>query len=84
MFSDQDTSERAPRVLDCMSYRSGTDGFDHGHRASIGMSEYAQRFAENGINFTALPHMTDQDLKDIGVPARTSADNARSRRPSRS
>jgi class 3 adenylate cyclase len=33
----------------------------------LGMSEYAQRFAENGINFAALPHLTDQDLKDIGV-----------------
>jgi hypothetical protein len=31
------------------------------------MSEYAQRFAENGINVAALPHLTDQDLKDIGV-----------------
>ena len=34
---------------------------------SLGMSEYAQRFAENGINVAALPHLTDQDLKDIGV-----------------
>ena len=33
----------------------------------LGMSEYAQRFAENGIGFTALRHLTDQDLKDIGV-----------------
>ena len=33
----------------------------------LGMSEYAQRFAENGINFPALRHLTDQDLKDIGV-----------------
>jgi class 3 adenylate cyclase/predicted ATPase len=33
----------------------------------LGMSEYAQRFAENGIGFAALPHLTDQDLKDIGV-----------------
>ncbi len=33
----------------------------------LGMSEYAQRFAENGINFAALRHLTDQDLKDIGV-----------------
>jgi hypothetical protein len=31
------------------------------------MSEYAQRFAENGIDFSVLPHLTDQDLKDIGV-----------------
>ena len=33
----------------------------------LGMSEYAQRFAENGINVAALPHLTDQDLEDIGV-----------------
>jgi class 3 adenylate cyclase len=33
----------------------------------VGMSEYAERFAENGINAAALPHLTDQDLKDIGV-----------------
>jgi hypothetical protein len=33
----------------------------------LGMSEYSQRFAENGIGFTALHHLTDQDLKDIGV-----------------
>src|SRR5215468_255553 len=33
----------------------------------LGMSEYAQGFAENGIGFAALRHLTDQDLKDIGV-----------------
>src|SRR6476659_2008667 len=33
----------------------------------LGMSEYAERFAENGISIAALPHLTDQDLKDIGV-----------------
>ena len=33
----------------------------------LGMSEYAQRFAENGIGVAALPDLTDQDLKDIGV-----------------
>jgi class 3 adenylate cyclase len=33
----------------------------------LGMSEYAQRFVENGIDFSVLPHLTDQDLKDIGV-----------------
>ena len=31
------------------------------------MSEYAQRFAENGISVAALRHLTDQDLKEIGV-----------------
>src|SRR5262249_58826420 len=33
----------------------------------LALSEYAQRFAENGITVAALPHLTDQDLKDIGV-----------------
>ena len=34
---------------------------------NLGMSEYAQRFAENGIDVSVLPHLTDQDLKEIGV-----------------
>jgi class 3 adenylate cyclase len=34
---------------------------------SLGLSEYAQRFADNGVTVAALPHLTDQDLKDIGV-----------------
>ena len=33
----------------------------------LGMSEYAQRFAENGKNLEALRYLTDQDLRDIGV-----------------
>jgi SAM domain (Sterile alpha motif) len=33
----------------------------------LGMSEYAQRFAENGVNVAALRHLTDQDLEKIGV-----------------
>ena len=33
----------------------------------LGMSEYAKPFAENGIDVSALRHLTDQDLKDIGV-----------------
>ena len=33
----------------------------------LGMSGYARRFAENGITAAALRHLTDQDLKDIGV-----------------
>ena len=31
------------------------------------MAEYASCFAENHIDFTFLPDLTDQDLKDIGV-----------------
>jgi class 3 adenylate cyclase len=34
---------------------------------SLGMSEYAQRFAENRIDFSVLPDLTDQDLKELGV-----------------
>ena len=34
----------------------------------LGMSEYAERFAENKINLSALRYLTDQDLKDIGIP----------------
>ena len=33
----------------------------------LGMSEYAQRFAENDIDASVLPELTDQDLKDLGV-----------------
>jgi class 3 adenylate cyclase len=33
----------------------------------VGMSEYAKAFADNGIDVSVLPHLTDQDLKDIGV-----------------
>jgi len=33
----------------------------------LGMSEYTQVFAENRIDFSVLPALTDQDLKDIGV-----------------
>src|SRR5262245_4756497 len=33
----------------------------------LGMSEYAQRFAESRIDFSVLPDLTDQDLKDLGV-----------------
>jgi class 3 adenylate cyclase len=34
---------------------------------TLGMSEYAERFAENGIDISVLGDLTDQDLKDIGV-----------------
>ena len=34
---------------------------------TLGLSEYATLFAENGIDVSALRHLTDQDLKDIGV-----------------
>ena len=35
--------------------------------ASLGMSEYAQRFTENDIDVSVLRHLTDQDLKELGI-----------------
>ena len=35
--------------------------------ASIGLSEYAQRFTENGIDLSTVRDLTEQDLKDLGV-----------------
>src|SRR5215468_6301998 len=34
---------------------------------NLGLSEYAQRFAENDIDFTILADLTDQDLEKIGI-----------------
>ena len=33
----------------------------------LGMAEYAQRFAENDIDISVLRHLTDQDLKELGI-----------------
>jgi hypothetical protein len=33
----------------------------------LGMSEYAQRFADNDIDASVFRDLTDQDLKDLGV-----------------
>jgi uncharacterized protein YjiS (DUF1127 family) len=49
-------------VRECAAVREIAEWLD-----KLGMSEYAQRFAENGISVAALPHLTDHDLKDIGV-----------------
>src|SRR5215813_3039517 len=35
----------------------------------LGMSEYADRFAENRIDLSVLRDLSDQDLKDLGVAA---------------
>jgi class 3 adenylate cyclase/tetratricopeptide (TPR) repeat protein len=35
--------------------------------ASIGLGEYAQRFAENAIDLSVVSDLTEQDLKDLGV-----------------
>src|SRR5271157_6202661 len=34
---------------------------------SLGMSEYVERFAENRIDLSVLPDLTDQDLEKLGV-----------------
>jgi class 3 adenylate cyclase/predicted ATPase len=34
----------------------------------LGMPEYGQCFADNKIDVSVLRHLTDQDLKDIGIP----------------
>ena len=33
----------------------------------LGLSKYAQRFADNDIDFTILGDLTDQDLEKIGI-----------------
>ena len=34
---------------------------------TLGMSEYAERFAQNDIDTSVLRDLTDQDLKELGV-----------------
>ena len=34
----------------------------------LDLGEYVERFADNKIDISVLPHITDQDLKDIGIP----------------
>ena len=33
----------------------------------LGMSEYTKRFAENDVDISVLPHLSDHDLKELGV-----------------
>jgi class 3 adenylate cyclase len=35
--------------------------------ASLGLGEYAQRFADNAIDLSVVRNLTEQDLKDLGV-----------------
>src|SRR5262249_53518562 len=35
--------------------------------ASVGLSEYAQRFADNAMDLSVVRDLTEQDLKDLGV-----------------
>ena len=36
--------------------------------ASIGLGEYSQRFAENAIDLSVVRDLTEQDLKELGLP----------------
>jgi class 3 adenylate cyclase/predicted ATPase len=36
---------------------------------SIGLNEYAQRFAENAIDVSDVHRLTEQDLQNLGIPA---------------
>jgi hypothetical protein len=38
----------------------------------FGLPEHGERFAENGIDISVLPRLSDQDLKHHGRPARPS------------
>jgi Molybdopterin-binding domain of aldehyde dehydrogenase/SAM domain (Sterile alpha motif)/Adenylate and Guanylate cyclase catalytic domain len=49
-------------VRGCAAVQEIADWLD-----KLGMSEYAQRFAENRIDFSVLPDLTDQDLEKMGV-----------------
>jgi hypothetical protein len=33
----------------------------------LDLGQYAKRFAENDIDASVLPHLTDQSLKELGV-----------------
>jgi SAM domain (Sterile alpha motif) len=35
----------------------------------LGLGQYAPCFAENDINFAILSDLTDEDLKELGVPS---------------
>jgi SAM domain (Sterile alpha motif) len=35
--------------------------------ASLGLQEYTPRFKENHIDFSFLPNLSEQDLKELGV-----------------
>ena len=33
-----------------------------------GLGQYAQAFAENGVELQHLPHLTDDDLRELSLP----------------
>src|SRR4029077_4265608 len=59
-------ARRASRAADLRPARSAMKGIAE-WLASIGLSEYAQRFADNGIDLSVIRDLTEQDLKDLGV-----------------
>ena len=36
--------------------------------AKLGLAKYAELFAENEVGFDALPHLSEADLKELGLP----------------
>ena len=38
-----------------------------GWLASLGLGEYAERFADNAVDLSVVSDLTEQDLKDLGV-----------------
>jgi hypothetical protein len=34
----------------------------------LDLGQYAQRFSQKEIDVSVLPHLTDEDLKELGVP----------------
>ncbi len=34
----------------------------------LGLGQYARAFAENGVELQHLPHLNDDDLKELGLP----------------
>src|SRR5215510_8855412 len=35
---------------------------------NVGLDRYSQLFADNAIDFEVLPHLSDKDLQDLGIP----------------
>ncbi len=33
----------------------------------LGLGKYAEAFAKNGVDLRALPHLSEDDLKELGV-----------------
>jgi SAM (Sterile alpha motif) domain-containing protein len=36
-------------------------------RSNLGNDEYEECFSENEVDLSVLPHLTDHDLKELGV-----------------